>query len=107
MQAILRWFVQAGIKIYGKGWATFNVHSLLHLHEDADLYGELDNVSCFPFENFLGCLKNRIRNGKVYINVMDKIILFLLTIMYTYKSKYTHKKVFMKIDLSLQTRYLK
>lgn len=36
---------------------SFNVHSLLHLADDAAEYGCLDNISCFPFENYLGHLK--------------------------------------------------
>jgi hypothetical protein len=40
---------------------VYNVHCLVHLVEDAQRYGSLDNVSGFPFENFLGSLIQLVR----------------------------------------------
>jgi hypothetical protein len=36
--------------LYGRDKITYNVHGLVHLHDDAKLYGVLDKVSAFPFE---------------------------------------------------------
>jgi hypothetical protein len=40
---------------------VYNVHCLGHLAEDALVYGQLDNFSAFPFENYMQYLKKLIR----------------------------------------------
>ena len=50
--------------LYGYEFLVYNTHSLIHLHKDAEKYGSLDNVSAFPFENFLGKLKCLVRRSK-------------------------------------------
>ncbi|KAF2892190.1 hypothetical protein ILUMI_13983, partial [Ignelater luminosus] len=54
-------FVKHSETIYGREFLVYNVHMLTHLSEDADVYGSLDNVSSFPFENYLGQSKNLVR----------------------------------------------
>lgn len=54
-------FVRCCPRLYDKFFVTYNVHSLNHLHEDVARYGQLENFSCFGFENYLGKLKSRIR----------------------------------------------
>lgn len=44
--------------------AVYNVHGLVHLSGDAHMFGSLDNISAFPFENFLSKLKRMIRKPK-------------------------------------------
>ena len=39
----------------------YNVHSLLHLCDDVQKYKCLDNISAFPFENYLQTLKRMVR----------------------------------------------
>ena len=46
---MLRLFVNESIALNGNAFAVYNVHSLLHLHEYALLYGSLDNCSYFVF----------------------------------------------------------
>ena len=60
IQQALEMFVKNFARIYGSHVLTYNVHNLLHLVDDAKLFGSLDNVSCFHFENFLGFLKQLI-----------------------------------------------
>ena len=40
---------------------VYNVHGLVHLADDAKLYGPLDSYSAFPFKSFLGRLKKIVR----------------------------------------------
>jgi len=47
--------------LYGKETKTYNMHCLTHLIHDVHTFGVLDNISCFPFENFLGQIKRMIR----------------------------------------------
>lgn len=58
---LLMSFVKNFQIIYGKHLISHNVHGLLHLCEDYNLFGPLDNVSCFPFENFLKKFKVMLR----------------------------------------------
>lgn len=58
---ILEGFVNNFSDIFGKDMVVYNVHCLVHLSEDAKVYGSLDNISSFPFENFLAKLKRIVR----------------------------------------------
>ena len=48
-------------QIYGASQLVYNVHSLIHLAQDCRKFGVLDNVSAFPYENYLGMLKKWVR----------------------------------------------
>lgn len=54
-------FVKHFYQIYGENMAVYNVHCLIHLAADAGKFGSLDNISAFPFENFLHQLKRMVR----------------------------------------------
>ena len=58
---LLKYFVSSFGIIYGKDQLVYNVHSLIHLADDAKKYGALDNVSAFQFESYLGRLKKLVR----------------------------------------------
>ena len=45
-------FVQETRNLYKKDFMTYNIHSLIHLTEDCQKYGNLENNSCFPFESY-------------------------------------------------------
>ena len=59
-QLLCTYFQQFGA-IYGKDQLVYNVHGLIHLSNDAKRFGPLDNISSFPYENFLHKLKRLIR----------------------------------------------
>lgn len=61
---LLKYFVQHFDGIYGEQYIFHNVHNLLHLCNDVRKFGVLDNFSAFPYENFLGSLKNLLRKSE-------------------------------------------
>ena len=54
-------FVKDCVNLYGSKIATYNMHATIHLADEAEMYGPLDNISAFPFENHLYQLKRMIR----------------------------------------------
>lgn len=63
-QELLDIFINHAENIYGLGFYVYNVHILCHLTKDVQLYGPLDNCSCFPFENYLGRLKKLVKSSR-------------------------------------------
>ena len=61
VEELLKVFVTNFSSLYGKSSIVYNVHSLIHLPQDARKYGALDNISSFPYETFLGKLKRSVR----------------------------------------------
>lgn len=61
---LLKYFVLQGPKLYGRAFLVYNVHSLLHLAEQAKRFGSLEEGSAFAFESFLGRLKTLVASGK-------------------------------------------
>jgi len=49
--------------MFGPGFVTYNVHSMLHLCDDVRRFGNIMNFSVFVFENYMGILKGMIRSG--------------------------------------------
>ena len=60
-EKLLQLFVSEFSQIYGDESLVYNVHSLIHIVDDARKYGSLDDVSAFVFENFLKDLKGLVR----------------------------------------------
>lgn len=58
---LLEYFVKNFQQIYGSHLVSHNVHSLLHLADDYDKFGNLNNCSAFAFENYMKTLKKMIR----------------------------------------------
>lgn len=58
---LLNYFVQEFQSIYGIHYLSHNVHGLLHLCDDYERFGPLDNCSCFIFENYMKELKSLLR----------------------------------------------
>lgn len=63
-KALTKHFLKTFCIIYGRINASYNVHSIIHLPEDAKKYGVLDSFSSFPYENFLQHLKKIVRPGR-------------------------------------------
>jgi len=58
---LLEYFVKSFEQIYGQMYMAPNIHGLLHLVDDYDRFGPLDNCSTFSFENYMKVLKSMIR----------------------------------------------
>lgn len=58
---LLEYFVMSFQQIYGKHFVSHKVHGLLHLCDDYDNYGPLDNCSSFLFENYMKELKSLVK----------------------------------------------
>ena len=56
-------FVKQYRKIYKTMNVTYNIHSLIHIVDDVERLGVLDSFSAFPYENFLGNIKRKIRSS--------------------------------------------
>jgi len=62
-KSIMNDFVKQFAYLYGSHFVSHNIHSLIHLYDDYNLYGPLDNVSCFKFENYMCGLKKMVRKN--------------------------------------------
>lgn len=57
-------FVKLSQKYYGKKSRSMNMHNLTHLVDDVtNLKCNLSKITCFPFENALGKIKQLVRSG--------------------------------------------
>lgn len=63
-QTLMINFVKQFGSLYGNHFISNNVHSLIHLYDDYEKYGTLDQVSCFKFENYMKDLKKMVRKNK-------------------------------------------
>lgn len=48
-------------QLYGIAEITYNVNQLTHLAAEYKIFGPLDNIAGFPYENYLGLLKSLLR----------------------------------------------
>ena len=64
-EELLVHFVTHYSDLYGKDNVVYNVHGLVHLADDVRKYGCLDNISAFPFENFMKRIKRMIRKPEL------------------------------------------
>nr|CAB3260121.1 transposase domain-containing protein [Phallusia mammillata] len=60
---LLKEFCMDCPKYYQDGFMSYNVHSLIHLPDDCYLFGSLELINCFPFESYLGILKQCVHSG--------------------------------------------
>lgn len=62
---LLEYFVENSTHIYGETFNVYNVHGLMHLHEDVQNHdSSLNEISCFQFENHMQVLKKLVRNAQ-------------------------------------------
>lgn len=62
---LLRYLVATSSRHYTSKFLSYNVHSLIHLHEDVETFHRpLDSISCFPYENYLQVVKKLVRTSQ-------------------------------------------
>jgi len=62
-EVLAKHFLSTFCFVYGQGNVSYNVHSIIHLPQDAKKYGVVDNFSSFPFENYLQHIKKIVQPG--------------------------------------------
>ena len=61
---LLTYFVNSFQDIYGDRFTVYNVHALKHIHEDVAHFScSLNEISAFPFENFMQTIKKMVRTS--------------------------------------------
>lgn len=58
---LLKYFVQKFEQINGRHIISHNIHSLVHIADDYELYGPLDYCCNFYFKNYMKTLKSVLR----------------------------------------------
>lgn len=71
-QKLLVFFVAKYAELYGAEYLIYNVHALVHLADDVRVFGALDNISAFPFENYLGSVKKLVRKPQHIITQVTR-----------------------------------
>lgn len=59
--SLLKCFIQNFGKLYGKESISHNIHGLIHVYDDIQIFVNFNKYSAFSFENFLQNLKNLLR----------------------------------------------
>lgn len=67
-------FVEDVEGLYGLHNYSHNIHSLIHLADDALEHGALDEFSCFPYENKLQELKKKVKANQYALEQVAKRI---------------------------------
>uniref|UniRef100_A0AAG5DRN7 Uncharacterized protein n=1 Tax=Anopheles atroparvus TaxID=41427 RepID=A0AAG5DRN7_ANOAO len=62
-RTMIKKFVNDFPTYYGRTHMSSNVHNLLHVHEDVEEHGQLENFSAYVFEIFLQFLKRCVKKG--------------------------------------------
>ena len=65
VEQILVLFVKHCKQLYGADFVVYNVHSITHITDDARLFGSIQSVSCFPYENYMRKLKSMVRKNNL------------------------------------------
>lgn len=71
---LLRYFVQEFSELYGKKQLVYNVHSLIHLADQCQDHGPLDQFSVFPFKSYLGRMKMLLRSSNKPLSQLSRRI---------------------------------
>lgn len=73
-KALFQSFTEKFGDIYGEEYKTYSIHSAIHVTDDVESFGVLDDYSAFPGESNLGFLKNLVRGGHLPLQQVVKRI---------------------------------
>lgn len=54
-------FIENHIELFGEGSITMNIHNTSHVVDDVEMFGPLDTISAYKFENHLHHLKLNLK----------------------------------------------
>lgn len=70
---LLSYLVTEAAEFYGITFNVYNIHSVIHIADGVENRNcTLDDLSCFRFENFLHCLKRKVKNANDPIAQISK-----------------------------------
>ena len=69
---LMQYFFDQSKFLYGDEFMVYNVHSMIHLADEVETFGSLDECSSFPFENYVQKLKRMVRSRKNPISQITK-----------------------------------
>ena len=99
------YFVKKCKRIYGRTFTVYNVHSLIHLPDDVEYFQcPLDDVSSFPFENYLQTLKKMARQSK---NPIAQVTKYLTELEESTKCRHVTKEKFTYVSDTLTVSFLR
>uniref|UniRef100_A0A7M5XAV2 Uncharacterized protein n=1 Tax=Clytia hemisphaerica TaxID=252671 RepID=A0A7M5XAV2_9CNID len=91
---LLVYFVNQSVKIYDKTFPVYNVHNLIHLKDDSEMFNcSLDEISSFPFEDYLQIIKKFVRKAQNPLSQIGKRILELEVFNIKERKSSSHKVV--------------
>lgn len=72
--SLLVWFVEHFPNFYGKKFLNYNVHNLIHLSQDVENLGPVDDFSAFKFENYMQKIKTKLKSsGKPLQQIINRL----------------------------------
>jgi hypothetical protein len=91
---ILKLFVEHCSVMYGADFMVYNVHMLIHVVDDVRRYGNLDKISCFPFENYMRQIKKMVRKSHLPLQQVVRRLEEHKLLLYDKKDETTMPKLF-------------
>ena len=73
---LLKFVIAQGREMYGPDFLVYNVHSMMHIADDAKNLGHLDKFSAFPYENDMQKLKKKTAHSGKSPLIQIKVYLF-------------------------------
>lgn len=70
-------YFEGCLHLYGINSIGSNVHNLVHVYEDVEKFGSLNELSTYPFENRLNFLKNRLKQPSMPLEQISRRIVEL------------------------------
>jgi len=72
--SLLLWFISNYRNIYGNEYLSHNVHNLLHLSSDVQIFGSLENFNCLKYENHMQKIKRKLHLcGKPLQEILNRV----------------------------------